>query len=348
MAKSLVIVESPAKARTLKKYLGRNFNVMASVGHIKDLPKSSLGVDVDDDFKPTYEVIRGKSKILKEIVDAAKKVDTVYLAPDPDREGEAIAWHIAEEIRGKKKTKGTGTKDKKRKKETESGPVVRRALFHEITERAIKEAIANPIDLNSDLFEAQQARRILDRLVGYKISPLLWDKVRRGLSAGRVQSIAVRIICEREAEIGLFKTQEYWSILAKLEGSQAPVFESKLIGTVSKGPWTMDPKAGKNPLPNKEKTDAILGKLKKAQFVLSKITKKERKRNPLPPFITSQIQQDASRKLGFTAKKTMTLAQMLYEGVDMGEEGPVDSSLICAPTPRAFPRRHSTACGNLL
>lgn len=323
MAKSLVIVESPAKARTLKKYLGRNFNVMASVGHIKDLPKSSLGVDVDDDFKPTYEVIRGKAKILKEIVEAAKKVDTVYLAPDPDREGEAIAWHIAEEISGKKKTKRAGTKDKKRKKETESGPVVRRALFHEITERAIKEAIANPIDLNSDLFEAQQARRILDRLVGYKISPLLWNKVRRGLSAGRVQSIAVRIICEREAEIGLFKTQEYWSILAKLEGSKSPAFESKLIGTVDKGPWMMDPKAGKNPLPNKEKTDAILGKLKKAQFVLSKITKKERKRNPLPPFITSQIQQDASRKLGFTAKKTMTLAQMLYEGVDMGEEGPV-------------------------
>lgn len=313
MAKSLVIVESPAKAKTLKKYLGSGYQVMASVGHIKDLPKSQLGVDLENDFEPTYEIIRGKSKIITEIKTAAKKVEKVFLAPDPDREGEAIAWHIAEEILGKRK----------KKKGNNGGPKIYRAMFNEITKSAVQEAIANPTDLNSNLFEAQQARRILDRLVGYKISPLLWDKVKRGLSAGRVQSVAVRIICEREAEIDAFKSEEYWSILAKLEGEKPPVFEAKLIGTVSEGSWPSDPKQGKIPIPNKAKADEILRSLKGATYLLAAVRKKDRKKNPFPPFITSQLQQDASRQLGFTAKKTMALAQKLYEGVEMGAEGPV-------------------------
>jgi len=317
MAKSLVIVESPAKARTLKKYLGRQFQIMASVGHIKDLPKSKLGVDLENNFKPTYEVIRGKSKVIKQIVDAAQKVDNVYLAPDPDREGEAIAWHISEEIKGKKK------KAKKSAKSKKGGPKIYRAMFNEITKQAITEAIANPGTLDSNLYEAQQARRILDRLVGYQISPLLWDKVRRGLSAGRVQSVTVRIICEREAEIDAFKQQEYWSITAKLEGKTPPIFEAKLIGTVADGSWKMDPKKGEIPIPNQKKADEIVKKVKGVSYVLKKIVKKERKRNPLPPFITSHIQQDASRKLGFSAKKTMMLAQRLYEGVEIGDEGPI-------------------------
>ena len=314
MAKSLVIVESPAKARTLKKYLGAKFQILASVGHIKDLPKSKLGVDLENDFEPTYEVIRGKSKIIKDIVDAAKKVDAVYLAPDPDREGEAIAWHLSEEIKGKKRKKS----DKK-----SGGPKIYRAMFNEITERAIKEAIANPTELNANLYEAQQARRILDRLVGYKISPLLWDKVRRGLSAGRVQSVTVRIICEREAEIDAFKSSEYWSLMANLEGRLPPPFEAKLIGTKVHGPWAADPKKGEIPIPNEKTANDIVAKIKNAKFVLQSVTKKERKRHALPPFITSHLQQDASRKLGFTAKKTMMLAQRLYEGIDIGEEGPV-------------------------
>lgn len=313
MAKSLVIVESPAKAKTLKKYLGSGYQVLASVGHIKDLPKSKLGVDLENDFEPTYEIIRGKSKVITEIKAAAEKAEKVFLAPDPDREGEAIAWHIAEEIQGKRK----------KKKKNSGGPKIYRAMFNEITQSAVREAIANPTDLNPNLFEAQQARRILDRLVGYKISPLLWDKVKRGLSAGRVQSVAVRIICEREAEIDAFKSEEYWSILAKLEGEKPPVFEAKLIGTVSEGSWPSDPKQGKIPIPNKTKADEILRNLKGATYLLAAVRKKDRKKNPFPPFITSQLQQDASRQLGFTAKKTMTLAQKLYEGVELGEEGPV-------------------------
>ena len=302
MAKSLVIVESPAKAKTIKKYLGKNYQIMASVGHIKDLPKSKLGVDLENDFEPTYEVIRGKKKIIDDIVAAAKKVDTVYLAPDPDREGEAIAWHVAESIRGKK------TKAKKDDK-----PKIYRALFNEITAPAIKEAIANPVALDSHLFEAQQARRILDRLVGYKISPLLWDKVRRGLSAGRVQSVAVRIVCEREDEIGAFQSQEYWSVVAQLEGSVPPPFEAKLIQIDGK----------KLELVSGDETKKVVEGVQKSDFLLTRIERKERKRNPVPPFITSHLQQEASRKLGFTAKKTMMLAQRLYEGIDIGEEGPV-------------------------
>jgi DNA topoisomerase-1 len=278
MSQELVIVESPAKARTIKKYLGKKYQVLASVGHVKDLPKKDMGVDTEKDFEPTYVTIKGKAKILKQITDAAKKADAVYLAPDPDREGEAIAWHVAEEI---------AKTQKKVKKKT----AVHRVLFNEITKKAITMAMEKPTTIKQDLVDAQQARRILDRLVGYKISPILWEKVRRGLSAGRVQSVAVRIVCEREAEIAAFQSKEYWSIVAHLEGSIPPEFEAKLN--------------------------------KKANFVLRKVTKSERKRNPSPPFITSKLQQEAARKLGFSAKKTMTLAQILYEGVEIPGSGPV-------------------------
>src|SRR5262245_47683942 len=209
MAKKLVIVESPAKAKTLQKYLGRNFQVKASVGHVMDLPKSKLGVDIENDFAPEYHVIHGKKKIISELKQAAKGKDEIFLAPDPDREGEAIAWHIAESLGNKKN--------------------IRRVLFNEITKRAVTEAIAHPKELDRDLFEAQQARRVLDRLVGYQISPLLWKKVRRGLSAGRVQSVAVRIVCEREREIQAFTPVEYWSITARLEGDRPPPFQARLF-----------------------------------------------------------------------------------------------------------------------
>lgn len=293
MAKSLLIVESPAKARTINRYLGKEFDVIASVGHIKDLPKKELAVDIKHDFAPRYEVIKGKGKIIKEIRNKAKYAEKVYLAPDPDREGEAIACHIAEEIKDKEK--------------------VFRVLFNEITKKAIVEAIRHPQKLDQHKFEAQQARRILDRLVGYQISPLLWDKVRRGLSAGRVQSVAVRLICEREKTIRAFVPVEYWSVAAKLEGSLPPQFEAKLFKI----------KGNKPALTSKEETDSLLDSIKNADFTVSGITKKERKRNPSPPFITSTMQQEAARKLGFSAKKTMMIAQRLYEGVDFGDEGPV-------------------------
>ncbi|MBE9502865.1 MAG: type I DNA topoisomerase [Proteobacteria bacterium] len=293
MAKSLLIVESPAKARTIKKYLGKDFNVLASVGHIKDLPKSKLGIDIDNDFSPQYVVIKGKGNIIKDIKKEAKLAEHVYLAPDPDREGEAIAWHIADEIKDKDK--------------------LYRVLFNEITKKGIEEAIQHPLKLNRHKFEAQQARRILDRLVGYQISPLLWDKVRRGLSAGRVQSVAVRIICDREAEIKAFVPQEYWSVTARLEGSNPPPVEAKLIRI----------KGDKVKLGKEEETQALVNSIKDEDFIVKKIEKKARKRNPTPPFITSTLQQDAARKLGFSAKKAMMLAQRLYEGVDLGSEGPV-------------------------
>jgi len=294
MGQSLVIVESPAKARTIKKYLGRKYQVMASVGHVKDLPEKELGVNIEKNFEPTYVVIRGKQKVLKKIIDTAKEVEAVYLAPDPDREGEAIAWHIGEEIKkSAKKTK------------------IHRILVNEITEKAIKEAIAHPGTLDKNLFDAQQARRILDRLVGYKISPILWKKVRRGLSAGRVQSVAVRIVCEREAAIEAFVSKEYWSVVAHLEGKEPPPFEAKLAKI----------KGENAEIPNEKSAKNIVADLEKLVFVLEKITKSERKRNPTPPFITSKLQQEAARKLGFTAKKTMALAQQLYEGVEIGEAG---------------------------
>ncbi len=301
MAKKLLIVESPAKAKTIGKYLGKDFSVKASVGHVKDLPVSKLGVDLEKEFEPTYEVIKGKKKVIDELKKAAEGAEAVFLATDPDREGEAIAWHIAEEIRGK-------AKPKKSKKAAASTTPVHRVLFHEITKRSVQEALKNPLELNQKLFEAQQARRVLDRLVGYQISPLLWDKVQRGLSAGRVQSVAVRLICEREEEISKFKSEEYWSIETRLEGSNPPIFSAKLLAQAGK----------KLEISNQAEADGLKTALEKSSFLLKEILRKERRRNPYPPFITSTLQQDASRKLGFTAKKTMMLAQRLYEGVELG------------------------------
>ncbi|MBI5888031.1 MAG: type I DNA topoisomerase [Deltaproteobacteria bacterium] len=295
MGKSLVIVESPAKAKTINKFLGKNYTVMASVGHVKDLPKSKLGVDIDNGFEPYYEVIKGKAAIIKELKKAGKSADHIFLAPDPDREGEAIAWHIAEEI------------DKDRQK-------TRRVLFNEITEKAVNEAIKHPIDLDRNKFEAQQARRILDRLVGYQVSPVLWDKVRRGLSAGRVQSVAVRLICDREREVQAFVPVEYWSIEAELKGAASKNgFIAKLAKKEDK----------KVEIKNGDEAGAIVKDIEGAEFKVSGIEAKEIKRNPAAPFTTSKLQQEASRKLGYTAKKTMMLAQQLYEGIELGKEGPI-------------------------
>ncbi len=311
MPNALVVVESPAKAKTIKKYLGKGYSVMASVGHVIDLPERDLGVDVTHDFAPNYVIIRGKAKVLKQITDAAMTADEVFLAPDPDREGEAIAWHIADHIR---RSAGKGKGGRKAKgKAVAAGPRIVRARFNEITSHAIKDAINNPSELDQNLFEAQQARRILDRLVGYRISPLLWEKVRRGLSAGRVQSVAVRIVCEREAAIEAFVTTEYWSVVAHLEGSVPPQFEAKLL--------KIDGKDAS--IANESGASSVVNELKGEKFRLATIKKSERRRNPSPPFTTSKLQQEAARKLGFTAKKTMTLAQMLYEGVEIGSEGAV-------------------------
>ena len=294
MAKSLIIVESPAKARTLTKYLGRRYQVLASVGHVKDLPKSKLGIDLDHDFQPHYVVIRGKSKFLTEIKAQAKKADHVFLAPDPDREGEAIAWHIAEEL-----------DDKAHK--------VSRVLFNEITESAIKRALQSPRPINMKKVNAQQARRVLDRMVGYMLSPLLWKKVRRGLSAGRVQSVVVRIICEREREREAFESVEYWTITATVQGQTLPIFAARL----------QEFQGAPLDLQTQEEADRALYVLQEARFTVSAVEKTEKRRNPPPPFITSRLQQEASRKLHFTAKKTMMLAQRLYEGIEIGKEGPV-------------------------
>ncbi|MCD6197068.1 MAG: type I DNA topoisomerase [Deltaproteobacteria bacterium] len=297
MKKGLIIVESPTKVRTIKRYLGKDFDVRASVGHVKDLPKKRLGVNVEDNFRPEYEIISGKNKIIKELKSAATKVDNIYLAPDPDREGEAIAWHIAEELQAKR--------GKARQ--------FHRVMFHELTEQAIKKAIKSPEKLDRKKYESQQARRILDRLVGYKISPLLWSKVKRGLSAGRVQSVAVRIICDREKEIQAFVAEEYWTVAVQLEGPNPPPFLAKVIALKGK----------KLSIPDGEKAQEIVRDLKTADFRVKKVETKERKRYPSPPFITSTMQQEAARKMRFSAKKTMMLAQRLYEGVDLGDEGPV-------------------------
>jgi len=296
MAKSLVIVESPAKARTINKFLGRDFTVIASVGHIKDLPKSKLGVDIEKDFKPDYVTIKGKAATIKQLKEAGKGADKIYLAPDPDREGEAIAWHIADEV------------DKKRTKTC-------RVLFNEITEKAVREAIEHPMGLDRNKYEAQQARRVLDRLVGYQVSPILWDKVRRGLSAGRVQSVAVRIICDREREIQKFVPREYWSIEAELKGpgADSTPFRAKLSRYRDK----------KVEIGCEEEARAITDGLKGASYVVTDVQKRATKRNAAAPFTTSKLQQEAARKLGFTARKTMTLAQQLYEGVEIGDQGPV-------------------------
>ncbi len=297
MAKSLIIVESPTKAKTITKYLGRGYTVMASVGHIKDLPTSKLGVDLEHDFKPQYVTIKGKSKVLADIKKKAEEADKVFLAPDPDREGEAIAWHLAEELRGKSKKKSDGK--------------VFRVLFNEITERAIKQALQSPGQINMKLVNAQQARRVLDRIVGYQGSQLLWNKVRRGLSMGRVQSVAVRLMCEREQEREAFRTEEYWSITALLAGENPPPFEAKL--------HSIDGEEAS--ISNVEEAQKIVAAIQGKLFTVTSIERKEKKRNPVAPFITSRLQQEAARKLHFTPKKTMTLAQQLYEGVEIGAEG---------------------------
>jgi DNA topoisomerase-1 len=294
--KSLVIVESPAKAKTIAKYLGKNYTVKASVGHIMDLPKSKLGVDIENDFEPKYIVIKGKAPVVKELKSAAKKADRILLATDPDREGEAIAAHVAEVISG-------SIKDAE----------VYRVLFNEITKKAILLAIEHPGKVDVNKVDAQQARRVLDRLVGYQISPILWKKVQRGLSAGRVQSVALRLICEREEEIKAFVPEEFWSLTALLEGESPPQFEAKLIKRDEE----------KLRVKNNEEAQKILADLQGRPYSVAKVEKKERRRNPVPPFTTSKLQQEAGRKLGFTAKRTMGIAQSLYEGVDVGKEGTV-------------------------
>ncbi len=295
MARQLLIVESPTKAKTLKKYMGRGYDVRASVGHIIDLPKSKLGVDVKKNFAPTYQVIKGKDQVLEELTAAAKEADRILLATDPDREGEAIAWHIAAQFK-------------------DLGKPIERVEFHEITKKAVLEAVNHPRPLNQDLFESQQARRILDRLVGYKISPILWTKVRRGLSAGRVQSVAVRLIVDREREIRAFVPEEYWSLAAELDCGKPPLVLGNLFRVDGE----------KVEIKNKDQAGALVKSLESAAYRVAKVEKKERRRNPSPPFTTSAIQQEASRKLRFPAKKTMLLAQRLYEGVDLGEvEGTV-------------------------
>lgn len=292
MSKNLIIVESPAKVKTIKKFLGKDYLVEASVGHIRDLPKKTLGVSEDGNFQPEYEIIYGKKKVVTKLQQSAKKSDQIFLAPDPDREGEAIAWHIAELI----------------KKQNTN---IKRIQFNEITSKAVKEALKNPKDLNESLFNSQQARRILDRLVGYKISPLLWSKVKRGLSAGRVQSVALRMIVERERERQAFTPEEYWVFKAMLSCATGGDFESQL--------WKIDNK--KANVGSEKEALALEDTLKKSQFKVSSVEEKERKRDPKPPFITSTLQQEASNRLGFTAKRTMSVAQRLYEGVDLGEKG---------------------------
>jgi len=306
LAKGLVIVESPAKAKTIQKYLGRGYTVEASLGHVKDLPKSTLGVDIDNDFETEYIVIPGKEKVVAKLKKLASGVDTIYLAPDPDREGEAIAAHLAEEL-------GDGAKRKKKKKKDEENgnERIRRVTCNEITQRAVKEAFERPRDIDRHLVDAQQARRVLDRIVGYQVSPLLWDKVRRGLSAGRVQTVALRLIVEREREVKAFEKQEYWTIDAHLAGPKPPAFDARFLGKGEE----------KIAIPNEEESKTITSTLEKADWLVRSVEKKERRRNATPPFTTSKLQQDASRKLRFSVKRAMMIAQRLYEGVELGEEG---------------------------
>ena len=303
----LVIVESPAKARTIGKYLGTGYTVKASMGHVRDLPKSTLGVDVDDDFAPTYLVPRDKTKLIKELKESVQKAREVYLATDPDREGEAIAWHLIQ---------ATGALAKP----------VHRVVFHEITPQAVSEAMASPRGIDPDLVDAQQARRVLDRLVGYKVSPLLWRKVKRGLSAGRVQTAALRIVVEREREIQAFEPVEYWSIdaeLAKQTGGEPrprDIFRAGLQRVQGK----------KITLDNAEQTDAVLAALDGAHYRVADVTRKEVQRRPSPPFTTSTLQQEASRKVGLGVRRTMQIAQELYEGVDLGAAGDAGSDYLYA------------------
>ena len=291
MAKALVVVESPAKAKTINKYLGKDYKVVASMGHVRDLPKSKLGVDVEEGFEPSYEVIASRKKVLAELKAEAKKASEIFVATDPDREGEAIGWHLAEEL----------GRDNRKK--------IRRLMFNEITKKGVLSALDKPTTIDKKMVDAQQARRVLDRLVGYKISPLLWDKVRRGLSAGRVQSVALKLVCDREREINAFVAEEYWNITARLAGRVPPEFDAKLLK-----------KDGANiKVGNETEANAVLVDLRSARWVVDSVTTKERKKSSVPPFITSKLQQ-ASR---FPVKKTMMVAQQLYEGVELPGEGSV-------------------------
>ncbi|HBB94254.1 MAG TPA: type I DNA topoisomerase [Blastocatellia bacterium] len=315
MAKNLVIVESPAKAKTINKYLGKDFIVKASIGHIKDLPSKGLGVDVLNNFEPEYEIIpdtkkRNNKKIVADLKKTAKEVDTIYLAADPDREGEAICQHLAEEIVPKKPATPTF-----------------RVMFNEITKRAVQEAFEHPKQIDANMVDAQQARRVLDRLVGYKVSPLLCRTIGGRLSAGRVQSVALRMVVEREREIEAFKKTEYWTIAANVAGQQPPAFDARLLKvgdqTVKTGGFDQDLKKTEILIGKDELANEIVAEAKQQTFAVDEVTTKERKRNPVPPFITSKLQQEAARKLGFAVKRTMMIAQHLYEGVEIGAEGSV-------------------------
>jgi DNA topoisomerase-1 len=312
---ALVVVESPAKARTINKYLGRGYVVKASMGHVRDLPKKTLGVDVDRDFTPEYETIKGREKVLADLRKTAKTARAIYLAADPDREGEAICWHLREELKASRRP-------------------VHRVLFNEITPRAIKEAFERPGEIDLRKVDSQQARRILDRLVGYKISPLLWDKVRRGISAGRVQSVALRLIVDREAEIRAFVPVEYWSVEARLAAALPPEFAAKLHR------WDGE----KVSLGDGEAAQRVVEEVRGATFRVAKVVRKEKRRNPVAPFITSKLQQEAARKLHFTARRTMQIAQQLYEGVELGAEGAVGLiTYMRTDSPRVSPEATAAA-----
>ncbi|MFQ5641066.1 MAG: type I DNA topoisomerase [bacterium] len=294
MPKSLVIVESVTKTKTISKFLGKNYQILSSVGHVKDLPKQRLGVDLEDSFEPEYITIRGKGKVLGKLKKTALSSEKIYIATDPDREGEAIAFHLAEEMKS-------------------NNSRIFRVLFNEITEKAVKAALENPTKIDINKVEAQKARRVVDRLVGYQVSPILWRTVYRGLSAGRVQSVALRLICEREDDIESFVSEEYWTITAKLEGEKPQLFLSKLVKIDNKAPK----------LPDEKTTHDILANIKRQAFKVENIKKKEVTRNPAPPFTTSTLQQAAANRLGYTSKKIMMIAQQLYEGVELGNEGSV-------------------------
>lgn len=295
MAQKLVIVESPAKANTIKKFLGKGYKVEATMGHVRDLPKSQFGIDIENNFEPKYITIRGKGKTLNKLRKEAKSADTIYLATDPDREGEAISWHLAHALKIDEDSQC-------------------RIEFNEITKSAVQSAIKEPRTIDMDLVNAQQARRILDRIVGYNISPLLWCKVKKGLSAGRVQSVATRIICEREREIENFEPKEYWSLMGMFEAEdKKSLIEASFYGRPEE----------KIELNTEEQVNGIIEELEGAQYKVDSVKKGSRRRNPSPPFTTSSLQQEASRKLGFSTKKTMVLAQQLYEGIDVKGEGAV-------------------------
>lgn len=326
MSKNLVVVESPAKAKTIGKYLGKDYLVMPSIGHIKDLPSKGLGVDIENNFQPFYEIIpdskkRNNKKVVADLKKAARNVDTIYLAADPDREGEAICQHLAEELSDKPMEKNPSQRTVK------SSTPIYRVMFNEITKRAVQEAFKEPKQIDQNLVNAQQARRVLDRLVGYKVSPLLCKTIGGRLSAGRVQSVALRMVVEREREIEAFIKTEYWKVVAEVAATLPPAFSARLfkIGekSIKTGGFEQELKKSELLIENEEQATAIIAEAKKEDFIVSDVTTKERKRNPVPPFTTSKLQQEASRKLGFAVKRTMGIAQRLYEGKELGAEGSI-------------------------